>query len=161
MSKPPRDGSTSSSNTYFVTANAWNGHALFQSERIVQLFLATVFEYRRQAKFLIHEFAVMPDHFHIILTPGEGVTLERTMQLIRGGFSYRAGRELGMKKEIWQRGYVDHRIRDANDYEKHREYVRLNPVRARLAEIPEAYPHSSAHPRFELDPVPQGLTPQS
>ena len=100
MAKPPRDCSPSSVNTYFITANAWNGHALFQSERVVKLFLETVFDYRGQGKFQIHDFVLMPNHFHMILTPGDGVTLERAMQFIRGGFSYRAGKELGLKKEI-------------------------------------------------------------
>jgi putative transposase len=156
MAKPPRDLSRSSSRTYFVTANSWNGHALIHSERVAKLFIATLLDYREQGKFQLHEFVVMPDHFHAVLTPGTNITLERAMQFIRGGFSYRAGKELGMKKEIWQRGYVDHRIRDARDYEQHREYVRMNPVKVHLVETPEAYPYGSAHPSFELDPVPPG-----
>jgi putative transposase len=35
----------------------------------------------------------MPDHFHLLVTPTE--TLERALQLIKGGFSYRARKELG------------------------------------------------------------------
>ncbi len=159
MAKPPKDRSSSPLYTYFITANAWNGHALFQSERVVKLFLETIFDYRRQGKLRVHDFVVMRNHFHMILTPGEGVTLERVVQFIRGGFSFRAGKELGIKTEIWQRGYVDHRIRDAKDYEHHREYIRMNPVQAHLAEAPEEYPYSSAHGGFELDPVPQGLKP--
>jgi len=81
------------------------------------------------------------------------------MQLIKGGFSYRVKKELGLNIEIWGRGYIDHRIRDANDYARHVEYTRLNPVRARIAVTMEEYPHSSAHPGFALDPCPQGLKP--
>jgi putative transposase len=81
------------------------------------------------------------------------------MQFLKGGFSHRAGKDLGMNREIWQRGYVDHRIRDAHDYSRHREYIRLNPVRAHLVDVPEAYAFGSAFPGFALDPVPQGLKP--
>jgi REP element-mobilizing transposase RayT len=38
--------------------------------------------YREQNKYLLHEFVVMPDHFHLILTP-IGITLERAMQLVK------------------------------------------------------------------------------
>jgi putative transposase len=87
------------------------------------------------------------------------VTLERTIQLIKGGFSFRAGKELGIKKELWQRGYVDHRIRDAVDYNHHRNYVWSNPVRSRLSERAEAFAFSSASGAFHLDFPPQGLKP--
>ncbi len=83
------------------------------------------------------------------------------MQFIKGGFSHRAGKELGITREIWQRGYVDHRVRDAQDYVGHREYIRFNPVKAHLTDTPEAYPYSSASLGFQLDPMPQGLKPNT
>ncbi|MGB6677366.1 MAG: transposase, partial [Terriglobales bacterium] len=58
------------------------------------LFLDTMSAYRNNAKSLLHEFVLMPDHFHLLLTPIHGLTLERAMQLIKGGFSYRVGKEL-------------------------------------------------------------------
>jgi putative transposase len=83
------------------------------------------------------------------------------MQFIKGGFSYRAKKELGMGMEIWERGYIDHRIRDGMDYARHVEYIRQNPVRARLVSRAEDYEWSSAHGDFELNPYPQGLKPPS
>jgi len=159
MAKPPRDLSSVSTSTYFITANAFNGQALFQSERTAKLFVATLLDYRRQNKFLLHEFVVMPNHLHVLLTTVEGITLERAVQFIKGGFSFRAGRELEMRGEICQRGYVDHRIRDARDYAIHREYIWRNPVKRHLVEFPAAYECSSAFPGFELDEAPQGLKP--
>ena len=95
-----------------------------------------------------------------ILTPSS-IAIERVVQFVKGGFSYRAKKELGFKSEIWGRGYVDHRIRDANDYTKHVEYTHQNPVRARLVNAAEHYPYSSAHSGFELDDCPAGLKPDS
>jgi hypothetical protein len=43
----------------------------------------------------------MPDHFHLLITPAKEVTLERAMQLIKGGFSHAAGEERGHGKSIW------------------------------------------------------------
>ena len=156
--RSPRDRASFGSDTYFVTASTWGHRSLFQAERMARLFIDTLYHYRGEHKFLIHEFVVMPDHFHLLLEPLE-ITLEGAMQLIKGGFSYRVKKELGLNIEIWERGYIDHRIRDANDYARHVEYTRLNPVRARIAVTMEEYPHSSAHPGFALDPCPQGLKP--
>jgi putative transposase len=99
----------------------------------------------------------MPDHFHILLTPK--TSLEKTVQFIKGGFSYRAKKELGSSMEVWQKGFSDHRIRDAGDYLRHVDYIRQNPVRKNLCERVEEYPYSSAAAGIEVDPVPQGLKP--
>lgn len=160
MAKPPRDRSETTTRTYFITARTWQGRALFRSDRMVELFLETLQSYREQGKFDLHEFVVMPNHIHVLLTPAPSVTLERAVQLIKGNFSHRVGREISRGLEVWQRGYIDHRIRDANDYARHREYIRQNPVRARLANSPEESRCSSAHPSFQLDPPPQGLKPR-
>jgi putative transposase len=61
--------------------------------------------------------------------------------------------------EVWQKGFSDHRIRDSEDYERHVQYIHLNPVRKHLCEKPEEYIYSSAHPGFELDAALQGLKP--
>ncbi len=101
----------------------------------------------------------MPDHFHLLLTPQ--IALERAIQFIKGGFSYRAKKELQTNLEIWQRGFSDHRIRDAQDFEKHVQYIHLNPVKRHFCEIPSVYPYSSAFPGWRLDLIPQGLKPPS
>jgi len=156
LSKPPRDRFVSDSLTYFVTANTWGSRALFQAEPIARLFLATLYDYRKQRKYQLHEFVVMPTHFHMLLTPD--VTLERALQLIKGSFSFRVRTIVG-NKEIWERGYVDHRVRNASDYQQHRDYIHQNPCKAGLASQPQSYPYSSAFLGFELDPIPQWLKP--
>ena len=103
-------------------------------------------------------FCLMPNHFHLLLTP-TGIRLERALQFIKGGFSYRVKKELGLNIAVWERGYVDHRIRDGNDYRRHVEYVRQNPVQAGIAVQPQDYAYSSACNRFQLDLCPQGLKP--
>jgi putative transposase len=46
----------------------------------------------------------MPNHVHLLVSLDEGISLERVVQFIKGGFSYRAGKEPGFTGEIWQRG---------------------------------------------------------
>jgi len=94
----------------------------------------------------------------VILTP-IGIKVEKTMQYIKGGFSYRVRKELGLNSEIWERGYVEHSIRDGSDYRKHAEYIHQNPVKAGMVATTEEYPYSSARAEFDLDDCPQGLKP--
>jgi putative transposase len=159
MAKPPRDRTSFGSQTYFVTAKSWAGRSIFQSERSASLLIETLFHYRAKGKYQLHEFVVMPDHIHLLLTPAPELTLERVMQFVKGGFSYRAGKQLGASLGVWERGYVDHRIRDIRDCESHRDYIHQNPVRKGLVSSTEQFPYSSANPKFNLDPVAQGLKP--
>ncbi len=142
--------------TYFITASAFMKQQLFQSARTARLLIDVLLHYRTQEKYLLHEFVIMPDHFHLLLTPLE--TLERSMQFIKGGFSYRAKKDLGFIKELWQTSFYDHRVRDEEEYEKCREYIYQNPVKRGLARAAREFPYSSAA-GFELDEVPQRLKP--
>jgi putative transposase len=126
---------------------------------MASLLLDTLLHYRREAKYQLHEYVIMPNHIHLLITPCSGVTIERAMQFIKGGFSYRVRKELGHTMELWERGYVDHRIRDAQDFQRHVAYIRDNPVRAGLVPVPEAFPYSSAAHAATLDPCPQRLKP--
>ena len=81
------------------------------------------------------------------------------MQFIKGGYSHRFMKETGSKMEVWERSFTNHHVRDGEDYEKHRFYIHLNPVRAGLVERPQDYPYSSACSGFILDEMPQRLKP--
>lgn len=111
--------------------------------------------YRDRGAYLLHEFAVMPDHLHLLLTPGGTTTLEKAMQLIKGGSSHEIHNVRGHKMEIWQPGFHDWTVRDGADYKAKREYIWLNPVRVGLVERPEEWPYGSASGKFHLDAVPE------
>ena len=134
--------------------------SLFQSDKIARLFIDLMMLYRTQKKYLLHEFVVIPDHFHLILTP-TGITLERAMQLIKGRFSFELNKNLKTKRDPWQPSFFDRRIRDSLEYARYKDYIWQNPVKRRLAQRPEDYPYSSANPGFKLDAAPQRLKPLS
>lgn len=146
-----------SDRTFFITTITAHRQPIFRREATSNLLIETLAHYRDQQKYRLHEFVIMPDHIHLLFTPAEEISLERAMQFIKGGFSFRV-KERG---PVWQASFSNHRVRDFEDYENHREYIRMNPVRARLAERPEEYPYSSAAGAMRLDPVPQGLKPCS
>jgi putative transposase len=140
-----------------VTTETWGRRSLFNNDRWTKLLIDALYHYRGTA-YLLHEFVIVPDHIHVLMTPL--TSLEKAVQFIKGGFSFRAKKELGSNMEVWQKGFQDHRIRDAGDYAHHIRYIHENPVRRHLCERASDYSFSSAHPGFELDAVPQGLKPQ-
>lgn len=157
MTIPPR-GRTGHG-VYFITSSTYMKMPLLQSERSARLFLDVLLGYRERGKFLLHEFVVMPNHIHLLLTPSAGLTLERCIQLIKGGYSYRRKKDLGSPGEIWQKSYYDHRVRDWAEYARLRRYIHQNPVRRGLVRSAEEFPYSSACAGFALDEVPQWLKP--
>jgi putative transposase len=141
--------------TFFITSVTAQRRALFQRVAPADLLVDVFLRYREQGKYLLHDFVIMPDHFHALITPAPEISLERAVQFIKGGFSFRLKSGL----PVWQASFTNHRIRDDMDFERHREYIRMNPVRAGLVQRVEDYPHSSATGKVALDPMPQGLKP--
>ena len=134
--------------TYFVTTSCAERRRVFQVDRNAKLLVETILHYR--GHFLLHAYVVMPDHVHLILTP-QNVTLERAMQYIKGGFSHRYNAEKNVKSVLWQKGYTDHRIRDAKDYEVRKRYIEQNPVVRGMTGSSGEFEYSSANGRVAMD----------
>ena len=101
-----------SARVFFATTKTSMERRLLQSERNAMLLIDVLRLNVAAGKFRLHEFVIMPDHLHLLMTlPGE-MTIEKAMQLIKGGFSYRLKREFGYQGEVWQRGFSEVRITD-------------------------------------------------
>jgi putative transposase len=133
---------------FFVTSVCHDRRPVFRSPRVCELFLQTTLSYHDQGKFQLHEFVVMPDHCHFLLTPAKTLSLERVMQLIKGGFSHEVRKQLLRKVEIWQRSFTNEHVEMSAEFAEFRQYIHLNPVKARLCSEPAGYPYSSANPRW-------------
>jgi REP-associated tyrosine transposase len=131
MSIPIRNADRSqviaSDRTFFVTSSTWGKCGLLQSTRAAGLFIDVIYQYRKQGKYLLHEFVIMPDHFHLLITVGAEMTVEKAVQFIKGGFAFRAGRELGFRAPVWQKGFSEIRVNDRAAFLKIGEYIRANP----------------------------------
>ncbi|HUL15019.1 MAG TPA: transposase [Terriglobales bacterium] len=143
-----------SGSSYFVTTKCWQGRTIFQVPENAEILINTLFHYRDRNAYLLHEFVVMPDHLHLLLTPDHSVSLEEVMQLIKGGSSHRIHKARHQKMEIWQVGFHDWTVRDASDWQSKAEYIATNPVRAGLVNNFKDWPYSSASGRFALDSLP-------
>ena len=153
MAAPPR-GNTGYS-VYFITASTAQRAPLFRKEPMARLLVEVMLQYRDDKNYLLHEFVLMPDHFHLLISPT--LSLERSLQLIKGGFSYRAKKELGFAGEIWEKSFYDRRVREAEDYYNFKQYIRKNPIKQGLACKLADYPYSSARPEYAMDEFSQRL----
>jgi len=131
---------TATTGTFFVTTITANRRRLFQVTRNAELLLETLQHYRAEGHYKLHAFVVMPDHAHLLLTTNDK-TISEVMNLIKGRFSHR----LDFKRPVWQRGFADHLVLNAEDFETRRTYIHQNPVPAHLVPAAELYPHSSAY----------------
>jgi putative transposase len=117
------------------------GRALLQSERNATLLIEVLRSYVASGKFQLHNFVVMPNHLHLLITVTGDSTIERAMQFIKGGFSRRLKKDLGYSGEVWQSGFSELRVDDQESYLQHCEYIAQNPVRAGLVDSPEKFPY--------------------
>ena len=104
--------------TFFVTSSIAGKRSLLQSDRSAGLFIRVLYDYRAQQKFRLHEWVLMPDHFHLLLTIDSGISIEKAVQFIKGGFAFRAGRELGFRAPVWQRGFSETRVTSPEAYQE-------------------------------------------
>jgi putative transposase len=149
---------TSPGCTYFVTTKTWENRSLFQVTETADIVLEVLFRHKAAGAYLLHEFVLMPDHLHLLLTPGQTTTLERAMQLIKGGSSFEIHKRRGQRMEIWQPGFQDRTIRDEQDFLRKAAYIRMNPVAANLVTKPEEWLLGSARGGIALDEMPETLS---
>jgi putative transposase len=139
--------------TFFLTAVAANRRRLFQTDANASLLLQLLRDDRAKQRYQLHAFVFMPDHIHLILTPGPNVSVEKAMQFVKGGFSF----HLKSKMPVWEDSFKKLRMADHAICESHLRYIHENPVRAHLCERAQDFPFSSAAITDLTDPVPKYL----
>ena len=78
----------------------------------------------------VDQYVIMPNHIHLLLQihtdengrPMVAPTIGRVIQQMKGY----ATKQIG--KNIWQKLYHDHIIRNQNDYDRIWNYIELNPM---------------------------------
>ena len=94
----------------------------------------------------------MPDHFHAIITPAPEISLEKAIQYVKGGFSFR----LKSKLDVWMRSFNETQILSEERFAAAVRYIEENPVRCGLAQTAAEYAYSSANVGAS-DPMPLHL----
>jgi len=95
--------------------------------------------YRRQGKWLLFAYCLMPDHLHLLVTPEGGVNLSIVLGQYES-FVTRSAWGYGIVGALWQRSFHDHILRKQEAAAEVVAYILNNPVRGGLVEQWEDWP---------------------
>jgi REP element-mobilizing transposase RayT len=87
---------------------------------------------------------VMPDHIQWLLALGHTHALAIVVKMLKGRTAMAANRAVRRRSPVWQTGYHEHVLREAEDLTDIARYIVANPVRARLVRRVGDYPHWDA-----------------
>jgi len=119
---------------FFITINCdKRGGSPLLAESIIACIRDAAMHYHGSHWF-VHLWLVMPDHVHALLSFPRNEGMVKAI----GDWKRYTSRKTGVK---WQKGFFDHRLRHDESFEEKAHYIRMNPVREKLVEIPEAWPH--------------------
>ena len=131
-----------------VTVSTDNKENIFDSEINANIVINELLKTAKDLKFRILCYCLMPDHLHVIVSPGEStLTLSKFLNIFKGRTTavFRERKDL---KKIWQRSAFDHVIRTEENLKGVIKYIRNNPVRKGIVENADDYPYSES---FELE----------
>lgn len=137
--------------TYFVT---FCRHARFErslTDTQVAPIIVQTLQGWAEARYVLYDYTVMPDHVHVILKPvqrpgtemmpePEHWALSEIMQGIKGNSARDINEALGREGSVWQAESHDHIVRGRRGYKAAARYIWRNPLEAGLIADPEKWP---------------------
>ena len=139
--------------TYFFTVNLRDRKSDLLI-REIDLLRETVRATKARHPFHIDAWVVLPEHMHCMWTlpPGDADFALR-WKIIKFAFAKRVplteartvNQQRRRERGIWQRRYWEHLIRDERDYQRHFDYIHINPLKHGLVQRVSDWPYSTFH----------------
>ncbi len=138
---------------WFFTVNLADRRKQTLVENIAVL-MSAIRLVKRQRPFRLNTLVVLPDHLHTIWELPDGDTdfpgrwraikkrFSRAMPAIENRSPVQVARS---ERNIWQRRYWEHLIRDEDEYRGYVDYCYYNPVKHGLVAAVRDWPHSTYH----------------
>ncbi len=117
--------------------------AIFRDAADHEAMRALLAEQSRAHGVALHAYVLMPDHFHLLVTPSQAEGLARMMQGIGRAYVRHFNQRAGRSGTLWEGRYRCAPLQPETALLDAMAYLDLNPVRAGLAESPADYPWSS------------------
>jgi REP element-mobilizing transposase RayT len=124
---------------YFVTLRQKVGLSKAVSGELFAMLLQVV----SNSPYVCDALVVMPDHVHTLVhaDAAGGHALSELVCTLKSKSVYLLKQKRLIQSSFWQRGYHEHVLRGAEDFEEKLNYIVNNPFRAGLVEVDEAYRH--------------------
>jgi putative transposase len=131
---------------YFFTLVTYQRHPFLANRENVAHLKSAINKVKTKYPFSLNAMVILPDHLHCLWRmPDNDMDFSTRWRLIKRYFSMqiKTSANLRNEKEIWQRRFWEHAIRDENDWQKHMDYIHYNPVKHGLVQSPGDWEHSS------------------
>ena len=132
--------------SYFFTVVTYNRTPILTTSENLSRLHQSFKHVMNQHSFTIEAMVILPDHLHCIwqLPPGDSDFSTR-WRLIKRYFSIMKDKPVTERgeKNIWQRRFWEHFLRDEEDWRRHMDYIHYNPVKHGYVQNPADWPHSS------------------
>ena len=135
------------SGTYFVTICANRDEPIFEIAELRAILQETWESLpKRFMGAMLDEFVIMPDHVHLIISLEGNVEKPASLSAVMGAYKslttvawleHIKANGLECQGIIWQERFHDRRIRDAQELELTRRYIRDNPLKLKLKQMGE------------------------
>ncbi len=143
--------------TYFFTLVVHERAELFADASNVVGWRTAVAKVQRKRPFVIEAEVILPDHLHVLWTMPDGdadyatrmrlvkTDFTKSLALRDTGASTNTSRANKAERDVWQRRYWEHTIRDEHDFQVRLDYIHYNPVKHALVDRAADWPHSTFH----------------
>lgn len=120
-----------------------DGQLIFRDAADYPFLLALLGEYARREKVAIHAYVMMPDHFHLLVTPDASSALPALMQALGRRYVQYFNARHERRGTLWEGRYRAAPLQAERHLLDAMAYLDLNPVRAGIAPSARDYPWSS------------------
>ncbi len=120
-----------------------NCQAIFHDEADYHRFLEFLGGAIREHSVALHAYVLMSDHIHLLATPSGPTSLARVMQSVGRRYVRYFNDRTTRSGTLWEGRYKSTLIDSERYLMVCSRYIELNPVRAGIVEVPQAYPWSS------------------
>lgn len=157
---PRRSRASTGQFVFHVLNRAVQGLILFEVPADYELFCGILAEAVRRFPVRVLAFAIMPNHWHLVVWPLDDDSLSPFMQWLTAthAMQWRAARGNQGRGAVYQGRFKAIAVQHDAHFVRLCRYVERNPVRARLVARAEDWPWSSAAPTASLPGRP-GLSP--
>jgi putative transposase len=128
---------------------------IFRDESDLRRMLAVLGEVCREHGLALHAYVLMPDHFHLVLTPAAADAMSRAMQSLGRRYVRWFNQRHGRAGPLWEGRFRATVLEPERYLIDSMRYVECNPVRAHLVSDATTYPWSSMqhHLGLRVDPL--------
>ena len=141
-------------NLHFLTFSCYRRRPFFATPRARNVFVKYLDGVRKEKRFLLLGFVVMPEHVHLLVSEPQQGDLSTALQVLKQQV---ARRLLKMKtaqlqlefagpdeeRHLWQRRFYDFNVWSEGKFNQKLKYMHANPVKRRLVLQPKDWPWSS------------------